>query len=175
MLFSFTLNEKSVSWRRAFQVTSLLLVIVGCEKASSQTSKHTIFFWLRSFNYTSGFNSEARGKKEKKGKKKRSCAGLSLLDSTSPPTGLTFKPSATSRLPPAASHTASCIVQAANSSRQPLLLIFQPLAACHGRKLQRGTACIHAPPWESGEKVVPYLSQYVICLTRLIGFHTVAS
>lgn len=56
-------------------------------------------------------------------KNKRSCcAGLSLLDSTSPPTGLTSTPSATSCLP-AAQHTASCIVQVANSSQQLLLLI----------------------------------------------------
>lgn len=53
---------------------------------------------------------------------KKLFAGLSLLDSTSPPTGLTFVLSAASRLP-AAEHAASRIVQAANSSQQPLLLI----------------------------------------------------
>ncbi|CAB1445892.1 unnamed protein product [Pleuronectes platessa] len=49
----------------------------------------------------------------------------SLLDSTSPPTGLTSLPSAP---PPAVPHTASCIVQATNSSQQLLLLISSPCA-----------------------------------------------
>lgn len=39
---------------------------------------------------------------------------------------------------PAVQHTAWCIVGPANSSSQPLLLIYPPLAACHSRKWQRG-------------------------------------
>lgn len=56
------------------------------------------------------------------GEKKSFCAALSFFDSTSPPIGLTFTPSATSCLP-AVQHTAYCIVQATNSSQQLLLLI----------------------------------------------------
>ena len=60
-----------------------------------------------------------------------------MLDSTSPSNGSTFTPSAASYLP-AVQHTASCIVQAANSSPQLMLLISN-----HWQHAIAGNVCVH--------------------------------